>query len=673
MKKFKKWVGLIVCLVMMLVFTGIDAQEEQTFDPYEIMGRTDLDVNQKFKSDTVYFKSSDLSMLFLDVNVPDQKSPYTDLYDTYPNAVYQYNVPEGGLMDQDGTVYISLDELKKIYGYGTKIEEEDGQTTFFYRYNTYLFYDPSEGANPTQVWVEDVVGTYEIVVSGLADGATHLHVSRKTVGSDEPAQQEEIELEHAVLMKDTLYVPFVEFATKAWNMTVFTDGDYVAIRKVEEEEPRLFAPERVAQMEMCLADENYASTGNRWFVYYNETINKLMPYQVYVPANYDPAVPTKFILLLHGGTGNENAVLSRVAEGTGIAIEPYADAYNYMLLLPNAIISSSWGDKTSDDPDTQAVIYAAEKGVYASMLDCFANYNVDTDKLFVQGNSMGSSGTVYFATNDTRFRDEMGWTYEFRAAVPAGGNGFKENITIPMLWIWGERDSYEKRLEAYNTQWSQAYKELSTVITVEHGHHSWAHSATLTKAVYEFFDSVLDGTYGQPAAYVKAEFTAGSNIAVLTDAQGNTTEYEMVHEAFMSGYNNDVTMVSLVDLCNIFAPAFKAYEVLDNAKIGWNFYGTVDEEINNGQGLRTYRNTVVLIYGNKTVNIEMGINRFGGGTTTYLGDGMTEIRTGVYNGKGTTFLRLPDFTISELPTAPIGQGDQVFVPVYEVLAALGIE
>ena len=45
-------------------------------------------------------------------------------------------------------------------------------------------------------------------------------------------------------------------------------------------------------------------------------------------------------------------------------------------------------------------------------------------------------------------------------------------------------------------------------------------------------------------------------------------------------------------------------EILDNKKIGWNFYGTIDPDINGGQGLRTYRNTYVLIYGNKTMNIE---------------------------------------------------------------------
>lgn len=677
----KKTLTCLLFVLVLLLSTACSAstqeqqvqQEQFVFDPYEVMGRPDLNIEQKFKGNTVYFNRKDLSMLFLDVDLPDPKSPDTDLYDTYPNAIYQYVLPQGGMLDKDGVAYISLDELKKVFGYGTKYQTADGSTTFNYKYNEYRFYDPSQGTNPTQVWVEDVVGTHEIIVSGIAAGATELTVVKRTVGEEAQEAAYTISLDNAILDEGTLYVPFTDFASKAWGMTILTQGDYVAVRKVAQEEPRVFASERIAQMDMCLSDTGFAITGNRWFVYYHQQVNKLMPYQVYVPKTYDPAVASKFVLQFHGGTGNENAVLSRVAQGSGIAIEPYADEYGYMILLPNAIISSSWGDAVSDDPATQAVIDYAEMGVYYSMQHCFAHFNVDTDKLFVQGNSMGSSGTVYFATNDTRLRSACGWEYQFRAGAPAGGNGFKDNVTIPMLWIWGERDSYEKRLEAYDTVWSDAYKDLSTVITVEHGHHSWAHSGTLTKAVYEFFDSVLDGTYAQQADYVKAEFAPGSNIAILTDRQGNITEYTMANQAFLSGYYNDVLMVSLTDLRAIFAPSFKAYEILDNLKIGWNFYGTVDEAINNGQGLRTYRNTYVLIFGNKTINIEMDINRFGGGSTTYEGDGLHQIRTGVYNGKGSTFLRKPDFSIGELPAAPIGEGSEVYVPVYEVLSALGVQ
>ena len=670
----KRLTALLFLLVLALGCCCVShAEDVFVFDPYEIMGRTDLNIEQKFKSGTVYFNSKDLGMLFLDVDLPDPKSPTTDLYDTYPNAIYQYALPDGGLINRNGVVYISIDELKKVFGYGTKYEVVDGSTTFCYKYNEYRFYDPSEGTNPTQVWVEEVVGTHEIIVSGIKSDAKKLTVSTQLLGEHKKQEKKTVNLSSPVLEEGVLYLPFEEFVSKAWGMNVLKDGDYVAIRKVSKDEPRVFAAERIAQMDMCLTDTEFAVTGNRWFVYYHEQVNKLMPYQVYVPMKYDPASASKFILLLHGGTGNENAVLSRVAEGTGIAIEPYADTYNYMLLLPNAIISSSWGDKKSDDPATQAVIGYAEMGVYYSMQDCMKHYNVDSDKLFVQGNSMGSTGTVYFATNDTLFRSACGWTYSFRAAAPAGGNGFKENITIPMLWIWGERDSYTKRLDAYNNSWPDTYKALCTCITVEHGHHSWAHSGSLTKAVYEFFDSVLDGSYGQESVWAKVEFTAGSKSALLTDKEGKTSEYTLAHETFLSGYNNDILMVSLSDLRTIFAPSFKAYEVLDNPKIGWNFYGQVDDQVNNGEGLRTFRNTYVLMYGNKTVNIEMGVNKFGGGTTTYSGDGMHEIRTGIYAGKGTTFLRNVDFTEGELPAAPIGDGTEVYVPANAILTALGIQ
>ena len=644
-------------------------EEESALVPYDTVG-TDVNLEQKYKFDTVYIKDGVLDQLYFDVNMPDPKSPTVNTYNYYPNAVYQYDMAEP-MLDVDGVAMISINELQKVFGPGTKYDEADGSYTFYYKYNAYVFH--SIDNNP--VWTEEITETKEIVISDIKADSTSITVDGAAV-----------ELAAAPIVEDgVLYLPLVDFAQAAMGLGMVQEGEFSALYKSAEPIGDTFAPERLDQINACIEDTEYKMTGNRWFLIYHEDINKLHPYQLFIPDGYDGS-PAKFSLMLHGGTGNENAALVRGYEGAGLKVEPYADEYDYMLLLPNAIANTSWGNKTSDDPVMTELYAAAERGVYLCMEDAMGRYNIDEDALFVTGNSMGSSGTIWFSQNDTDVHNNEFSDINFLAGAPTSGAGTIENIDIPLLYVWGDQDSLQKKLDQYFES-SDEYRSRSTGIVIENGHHSWSYESHMD-AIFTFYDAVLDGTWLQDGEVTSAAFTAGSNIA-----KTNAGDIEMAHAAIDTG--DGVVKVAVSDLEALF-DNFQSYRVLMNDVIGLNWYASGrNEDINGGAPVRIETNAMTLRYGNQTVNlklrsedadeaiaiaVEKGNNNadaegtITGVEITSVGDGVNEIRHDVYgNGDGTKFIRYADFTIGELSSPVTVIDDEVYVPVVEIMQALGME
>ncbi len=110
--------------------------------------------------------------------------------------------------------------------------------------------------------------------------------------------------------------------------------------------------------------------------YENETDGTVQPYHVYVPQSYDPARPTPLVVFLHGYvptiTVNDPWV-------------PYledvraAERLGFLFLIP-------YGRRNSD------FVAAGEVDVLAAMEATQAFYNVDADRVYMMGVSMGGYG-----------------------------------------------------------------------------------------------------------------------------------------------------------------------------------------------------------------------------------------------------------------------------------------
>ena len=112
------------------------------------------------------------------------------------------------------------------------------------------------------------------------------------------------------------------------------------------------------------------------------------PYIVCVPAAYNPALPSKLVVFLHG------AILARDSfqyKDPAIADEPVfsiADVYNTIVVFPFGRSGFMWPGQVAADENILEIIKQVEQ-----------HYNVDKKKIYLGGISMGGIATWWFITN----------------------------------------------------------------------------------------------------------------------------------------------------------------------------------------------------------------------------------------------------------------------------------
>jgi predicted esterase len=157
----------------------------------------------------------------------------------------------------------------------------------------------------------------------------------------------------------------------------------------------------------------------RW-AYRSDVDNTLQPYRVFVPSHYNPAKPTPMVVALHGMGGDENSYF--VAYDNGI-VKREAEARGYLVVCPKGRGSAS--------------MYAgeAEKDVMDVIAALRRDYNVDADRIYLTGHSMGGYGTWSLAP---KYPDL------FAALAPIAGGGNPSLLSkikhIPQIVIHGDKD-----------------------------------------------------------------------------------------------------------------------------------------------------------------------------------------------------------------------------------------
>jgi predicted esterase len=157
----------------------------------------------------------------------------------------------------------------------------------------------------------------------------------------------------------------------------------------------------------------------RW-AYRSEIDNTLQPYRVFVPTKYDPAKPTPMVVALHGMGGDENSYFTAYDNGI---IKREAEARGYLVVCPKGRGSASMyaGDAERDVID---VIAAMRR-----------DYNVDADRIYLTGHSMGGYGTWSIAPKYPEL---------FAAIAPIAGGGIPGSLSkikhVPQIVIHGDND-----------------------------------------------------------------------------------------------------------------------------------------------------------------------------------------------------------------------------------------
>ncbi len=210
------------------------------------------------------------------------------------------------------------------------------------------------------------------------------------------------------------------------------------------------------------AGSYFSHTKPGFALYYSAAGGENVPYLVYVPENYDPAVATPVVVFLHG------AILARENyqhEDPSIADEPVfaaGKAHNALVVFPFGKSGFAW-------PSQQA----ANDNIINILNQVKARYNVNSKKVFLGGISMGGAGTYWFINNKA---DNFSGFFTF-SALPDDLDFSKITKERPLYSMFAKDDRSWPYFEV--TTYYEAHKRETNawyISTVETGGHRFIYT-----------------------------------------------------------------------------------------------------------------------------------------------------------------------------------------------------
>jgi pimeloyl-ACP methyl ester carboxylesterase len=172
--------------------------------------------------------------------------------------------------------------------------------------------------------------------------------------------------------------------------------------------------------------------------------NADMPYTLFVPSTYDATKPTPLVVDLHGL--NITPLQQILFDGT----TDFAERFGFIVVAPMGFsVSGWWGSRPGKAVETAQVkpggdarytdTELSEIDAVTLLKTVRTKYNVDPDRIYLMGHSMGGAGTYYLGA---KYNDI--WA----AIAPLSGAGgipdaaaAERYKTMPVLLMHGEKDS----------------------------------------------------------------------------------------------------------------------------------------------------------------------------------------------------------------------------------------
>ena len=161
---------------------------------------------------------------------------------------------------------------------------------------------------------------------------------------------------------------------------------------------------------------------------------KEMPYRLFIPLKYDAKQAYPLALWLHGVNGRGNDNTAQISEGNRIGSHVWAFPENQVknpcfVVVPQCADEEYWAAGDGYKPTGQLHL------VLELLSNLKKTYNIDAERLYVAGQSMGGIGTWSLITANPNM---------FAAAVPlCGGGNVAEASKLVRMPIWafhGDKD-----------------------------------------------------------------------------------------------------------------------------------------------------------------------------------------------------------------------------------------
>jgi predicted peptidase len=179
-------------------------------------------------------------------------------------------------------------------------------------------------------------------------------------------------------------------------------------------------------------------------------------YVVYVPEGYKPSKEWPLIVFLHGASRRGNDNTRQTSQGLGPAILANPKRFPCLVLMPQCPEGMRW-DQAADHIDT-----ALDKTL--------REYNVDQQRVYLTGLSMGGFGTFYYGFENTE---------RFAAFLPIAGGGRVDHaplLAMRPLWVFhnqGDEVVSVERSRAMVDAINAAHGHVTYTEFPDDGHDAW--------------------------------------------------------------------------------------------------------------------------------------------------------------------------------------------------------
>jgi predicted esterase len=206
------------------------------------------------------------------------------------------------------------------------------------------------------------------------------------------------------------------------------------------------------------------------------------PYALYVPKNYDANKKYPLVVMLHGAGSNHRLALRRVFGKSNANGENDVEATLYFPEWKDVdyVVASTFARGTAG---YQGII---EKDVYDMLADVKKKFNIDDDRTYLTGLSMGGGGTLWIGLTRP---DIWAALAPVCPAPPRGSEYLQGNaIALPMHFFHGDVDRAVP--VTVSRDWTKRIKELGGSVEYDEypgvDHNSWE-NAYKDEAVFDWF------------------------------------------------------------------------------------------------------------------------------------------------------------------------------------------
>ncbi|CAG4991867.1 hypothetical protein DYBT9275_00845 [Dyadobacter sp. CECT 9275] len=243
------------------------------------------------------------------------------------------------------------------------------------------------------------------------------------------------------------------------------------------------------------------SAGPQVLTFHSDSDDTEQPYGLYIPQNYDASKKYPLVVMLHGAGSNHRLALRRIFGKSNVGDETDVEASRYF---------PKWDDVdyvvvTPYARGTAGYQGIPEQDVYDVLADARRRFNIDENRIYLTGLSMGGGGTLWIGLTRP---DIWAAIAPVCPAPPPGTFGLAANsLNFPVHFFHGDADptvpvegtrKWVSHLQDIGVEVS--YKEF-----VDVKHDSWV-SAYDAGFIFEWFKPVVRNPFPDKVNFVSNRY-----------------------------------------------------------------------------------------------------------------------------------------------------------------------